>query len=379
MSVGVFSRTAGVALLVIGIISGLIPALQSVLLPQLFAQGLLTKAQLGQVAMAEAIGTLVAVLLATALLRPHRLRLLVIVAAVLGLLLDLATPQLSGNQIIAARLLHGLCAGVLLWVWVGFLTRIDNPARWIAIYVTLQASLLLVLSAVFSLVLLPWGGANAGFATVAILYGLMGLLALLIPPEYAPLGGAGDTVMPDLRGFVGLAAVFCQLAAILALWVYVKPLGLQLGVGEQGTGLAMSVALGSQIVAGLCAAALAARIRPVHALVGTSVASIAAIGLLAVAGSDLAFTAGVVGFAFLWMFVPPFHMPYLIEIDPSRRAALHMSTAQLAGVAAGPGMASLLVTQQDVRGALLLAAVLYGLGGLIVAVTAAHGRLKAPA
>ncbi len=379
MSVGSFTRSAGIATLVIGVISGFIPALQSTLLPQLVSEGRLTLAELGRVAMAEAIGTLVAVSLATALLRPERLRLLVVASAVIGLALDLVTPQLSGSQIIAARFGHGLCAGVLLWVWVGFLTRIDNPARWIAIYVTVQAAVLLVLSYVFAVILLPWGGAMGGFATVAILYGLMGVLALLIADSYPPLGDASESVMPGLAGFVGLTAVFCQLAAILALWVYVKPFGLQIGVGEQEAGVAMSIALGSQILAGLCAAAFAGKIRPVHALVGTSVASIAAIAVLGSASSTMAYTVGAVGFAFLWMFVPPFHMPYLIEIDPSRRAALHMSTAQLAGVAAGPALASLMVSQHDVRGALLLAALLYGLGGLIVAVTAAHGRMKGAA
>jgi len=102
-----FARPAAIAMLVIAIISGFIPALQGILLPQLVSEGRLSLAELGRVAMAEAIGTLVAVLLATALLTPKHLRWIIAASAVLGLLLDLATAQLHGGEILAARFAHG--------------------------------------------------------------------------------------------------------------------------------------------------------------------------------------------------------------------------------------------------------------------------------
>lgn len=369
-----FTLTATVATLIIGVISGFIPALQSTLLPQLVEEGRLTLAELGQVAMAEAVGTLLAVSLATAMLKPEKLRLHVFAAAIAGLLLDLATAHLSGMEIIAARFAHGLCAGILLWVWVGLLTRIDNPARWIAIYVTAQAATLLVLSSFFAATLLPWGGAMAGFGAVALLYALMAALAPIVPARFAALTQSGGSIMPDRAGWIGLTAVFCQLAAILALWVYIKPFGKQIGLDDATTGLAVSVALGSQILAGLIATAIAGRVRPPVLLVAVSVASVAAVGALFVAGSALPFIAAATVFAFLWMLAPPFHMPYLIEIDPTRRAAIHMATAQLVGVAAGPAIASAAVGPDDVGGALIASAVLYGLAGLIIAATALRRR-----
>ena len=362
-----FPRNAVLATLIIGVISGIIPALQGVLLPQLVAEGRLTLAELGRVAMAEAVGTLLAVSLANALLKPERLRLMVGGAAVVGLLLDLATAQLSGMQIMAARFAHGLCAGVLLWVWVGLLTRIDNPGRWVAIYVTVQAATLLGLASFFSTTLLPWGGAMAGFAAVAIMYGLMILLALWVPRQFAPHDQAGGSIMPDRAGWIALFAVFAHLAAILALWVYIKPYGQQIGLDDATTGLAISIALGSQIVAGLLATVLAGRVKAAHMLVFVSLASIGALAVLAFAQSALIFILATTVFAFFWMLGPPFHMPFLIDIDPSRRAAIHMATAQLVGVAAGPAIASVMVGQKDVSAALLAAAVLYGLGGLIIA------------
>lgn len=365
-----FARSASLALLTIGVISGFIPALQGTLLPQLVKEGRLTLAELGQVAMAEAIGTLLAVSVANALFKPERLRLYVVASAVIGLALDLATAHLTGASILAARFGHGLCAGVLLWVWVGFLTRSDNPGRWVAIYVTAQAATLLVLSSWFSTTLLPQGGALAGFAVVAGLYALIGLLAAIIPPRFEPLPHAGGSVMPNGPGWIGLFAIFTQLAAILAMWVYIKPYGKQIGLDEATTGLAVSIALGSQIAAGLLATVLAGRVRPVPLILFVAAASVASLVMLLLAQSPMPFIIATTVFAFFWMLGPPFHMPYLIELDPSRRSAIHMTTAQLLGVAAGPALASLAVEDGSVAGAMLVAAVLYGLGGLVVAAMA---------
>lgn len=379
MGEATFARPAIIAVLIIGVISGFIPALQGVLLPQLVEEGRLGMAELGQVAMAEAMGTLIAVSLANAFLKPERLRLLVGAAALIGLLLDVMTARLSGGEILVVRFAHGLCAGVLLWLWVGLLTRIANPGRWVAIYVTAQASTLLVLSYLFATTVLPWGGAMAGFVVVAALYGLMGVLALFVPPYFAPLDQAGGSIMPDRVGWVALFAVFAHLAAILALWVYIKPYGQQIGLDDATIGLAISVALGSQILAGLLATGLAGRVHAGRMLVFVSLASIGALVLLGMAHTALPFIIGTTAFAFFWMLGPPFHMPFLIDVDPSRRSAIHMATAQLVGVAAGPAIASAMITDIDVSGALLAAAVFYAAGGAIIAALGRRPYGVAPA
>src|SRR5215469_16720075 len=66
-------------------------------------------------------------------------------------------------------------------------------------------------------------------------------------------------------------------------------------------------------------------------------------------------TAGV--FGFLWLFVLPFLVPMVIAADPSRRAALLIGGAQLVGGSLGPVIASTVVTDSDVRGALAFGAV----------------------
>jgi MFS transporter, DHA1 family, inner membrane transport protein len=368
-----FTASSTYATLIIGVIGGLVPALQGALLPQLVAEGQLTLAGMGRVATAEAFGTLIAIMAANIWLRSERLRLIVAVVAMIGLLIDLATARLSGEQIMAARFVHGLCAGILLWVWVGLLTRAANPARLIAIYVTGQAAMLLALSSFFATTLLAWGGAMAGFAALAALYGLIALLAWGIPARYDPLHTEGGTIMPDRAGWIGLGVVFLQLAAVLGLWVYIKPLGQQFGLDEATIGWTVSIALGSQIVAGLAATALAERINARKLLITAGLIGALATVLLGTTQSAPVFMLATTVLAFFWLFVPPFHMPYLLEIDRGRRAAIHMATAQLLGVAAGPALASLFVTQADVRGALLLAGALYVISAIIVAVTRSGG------
>ncbi|MGM5022162.1 hypothetical protein [Tardiphaga sp. 367_B4_N1_1] len=364
-----FSRAASLTLLTIGIISGIIPSLQATLLPQLVKEGRLTLAGLGQAAMAEAIGTLLAVSIANAVLKPRRLKLYVLASAMIGLALDLATARLTGHTILAARFGHGLCAGILLWIWVGFLTRSANPGRWVAVYVVAQAATLLLLSSWFSTSLLPQGGAIAGFAMVAGLYGLIALLTTLTPSHFEPIAPGRESILPSRDGWIGLFAIFALMAAILATWVYVKPYGKQIGLDEATTGHAVSAAMGVQIAAGLLGILLAGRMRNATMILFVAAASIASLALLLTAQSASAFIAGTAAFAFFWMLGSPFYMPYLIDIDPSRRSAPHLTTSQLLGVAAGPAIASIAVDGETVTGALIVAAGLYVAGALVMAST----------
>ena len=66
-------------------------------------------------------------------------------------------------------------------------------------------------------------------------------------------------------------------------------------------------------------------------------------------------TANAVG-GLVGLFLSPFLVPMTIEADPSRRAAVQSGAAQLIGGAFGPLLASLLVSDQDVHGALWLGA-----------------------
>ncbi len=92
-------------------------------------------------------------------------------------------------------------------------------------------------------------------------------------------------------------------------------------------------------------------------------------GLIALAGT-FAFNAAILavsaGIGFFWMFGSPFFTPLVIEADPTRRAAMFGSGAALLGCAAGPLIASLLVSDSDVRASLILGVVLIGAAMTVV-------------
>lgn len=69
-------------------------------------------------------------------------------------------------------------------------------------------------------------------------------------------------------------------------------------------------------------------------------------------------------FGFLWLFSLPFMVPMVIAADPTRRAAVLVGGAELAGGSLGPLLASFVVSDVDVRGAL-------GFGAVSLALTVA--------
>lgn len=369
-----FRRAEIVAILLIGVISGFVPALQPLLLGQLAAEARISLAQIGQAAMLEALGMALSVSVAGMFLKPVRLKWIAGFAILVAVVVNIATAYLSGAAVLAVRFVGGLGAGLLLWLWMGMLARVAVPARLIAIYITLQAASLLGLSALISGILLPWGGAMAGYGVLALLYAPLLVGIRFIPGKYHRLDGGGGMVLPSGRGLAGLVAVALHLAAIMALWVYVVPLAKQAGVSDEMAGFSVSFALAAQIVAGALAAIVAQRLRAVPALLMCIAASIGAIILLALATTTWLVIASVVIIAFFWMFAPPFQMPYLILVDPSRRAAMQMVTAQLLGVAAGPALASMAVTADSASGAWAASLAMYALAGLIFAATAMGQR-----
>jgi len=366
MSYQRFGIAATVSMLLIGVVAGMIPALQGLLLPQLAREGRISLPQIGQVAMAEALATLISITIANAKLQPHRLRSLACKLAIATALFNLVTPHLSGVEIMAVRFAHGLCAGILHWMWVGFLTRTANPGRLVAFDVAVQAATIASLASLFAASAIPHHGSVGTFTVIAGIYAALGLLATAIPRDYEPLPGRGPTVLPTLHGCIGLVAVFALISAIVATWVYLKSHGEQIGFDAATTNRAISTALTCKVIAALLMTAIAGRLRPLATLLCVSPASIVTLVVLMRAQSSDMFTMGAAVFAFLWMFTTPMLMPYLIAVDPSRRSAIHIGTAQLLGAACGPAMASLAVGLGGTAAVLVLAASLHGLGILAI-------------
>lgn len=361
------------------VVAGCIPSLQPILLGALLTTGRLTAAQIGQAAMVEGLGMAIGAALASAFFKPSNLRLVAVGGVLVMAAANAASIVASAGGIIAARGANGFAGGVLLWILIGLLTRAKAPARLFAIYVTIQAALAFLLSSLYSSWLVPSFGVAGSYGVLSALSLALLLAVMVIPPAYDPLPSAGNTRAPTANGWVGLLAVFTYLAGILVLWVYFVPLGRELGRSDATVGLAISAAIGVQILGGLAATVLASKVGGVQANLAGCIGAGAAILLLLYGGSDITFYLAAAVFCFFWMFVPPFHMPLLMGFDPTHRSAMFISSAQLIGVSAGPLFGSIVVTPDHFTGAALAGLGLFAASAVLTLLGAVAARRLAPA
>ena len=360
----------------LGIGAGCTSALQPILLDLLRGAGKLSVSAMGTAATAEAAGMAVAMTLAAFFLPLRQLRKIALVTVIMMLVANIGTVLASGTTIIALRLLNGVGAGILLWILIGLFTRSPAPARLFAVYVTAQSIVGLVLSQATTGAIVPMLGYAGGYVVLCAMNALMLLAVFLMPNS---LGGrsTGISGLPPLLPSLAIIAISCYLAGILAVWVYVLPLLKELGHPSTQGAQAVPIAIAGQIAGGLAATVLASRISPLTAwIIGIVVVAASIVLLQTMSGPVVMYAAlGMIGF--FWIFVPPFHMPVMLGLDPTGRGPMLVGTAQLAGTSLGPLAASAMVSEASVQPVSGLAiAFLAASLVLLVAATASNSRLR---
>ncbi len=364
----VISSAQAAVVVAIGILASLVVVVQPVVLSPLASEGRLTLSEMGQAAMLESLGMALAVGLSGLFLRPRRLRSIVALAALTSVGANYVTSIGSHETILIARFVNGVTVGAVLWVWTGLLTHIALPARNVAIFVALQSAGGLLLSTILPRYVEADWGASGAYLLMAALSAINIGLSVLGPRSYPEDDKRPQFRLPSARGGVGLVAVGAYLAAVLATWVYVVPLGLELGLSRSVVDLSVSVALAAQIAGGICAA-IWARMNAKAALCISVGCSLAGIALVGSGLGVVAFMAGLGIVGFFLMFAPGFQMPYLIEVDPGRGAAMQMVTAQQLGFAAGPALSALMVSKGHMSVALGVSAALFAATAALVLAT----------
>lgn len=359
----------------VGVIGIMIAGLQPLLLGALQSQGRLTVAQIGPAATGELLAMGLTAGLAGALLKAERLRLIGLISGLALALIDLATLKANGQAITLIRAAAGVPSGMLIWLTISLITRSPRPEQWSGLYLTVQTLAQFLLSLALTALVVGKYGANGGFVALAALSALAGLAALVCPDRYAPLDhGDAPGGLPSPRGLVSLAACFLFLAAIIAVWVYAEPLSHQSGHGPQVFGYAVSISLICQVCGGAAATLLASRLPWFWTLLGCTVADLALLALFASLPGPATFLIVSGAFGFIWLFMLPFLVPMVIEADPTRKAAMLLSGAQLLGGSLGPLIASMMVSDADSRGA-----VVFGAAALMLAVAIVGGLHLRPA
>jgi len=337
----------------IGTIALLMIGLQPILLGELVEQKRITLEGVGIVAMGEIVTVGLGVILGDALLSLAQLRLVTVLAALVTAVLDVFTAQAAGDTGFAlVRALAGLGEGVLVWVATCIVVRSATPDRLAGIFLAAQTLAQAALAALLAMAVIPRWGWAGGFAVLAAVTLLAGMLSRGLPRAVAPLPSVGESRLPwSASTVLTLVVVFMQMAAIGSLWAYLEPLGKQVGFDAQTSQTLISGVLLMQVIGGGVAALVIRRLGAGSTLLAGTVALAAvAIGIhFAPAGATTGFAAMGAIFGFAWLFLMPFHIRLAFRADPTGRVAVLVPALQLLGSAFGPLVASFIVTGEDAR------------------------------
>lgn len=365
------STRAAAASLTVGIVALLIAGLQPLVLGGLLREGRLTEAEIGLTAMVELLTLGLTCGVAAARLKPEHIRLRLILAALAHAGVTLAGVGATGLWIIADRAVAGVFEGLMLWGTINMIVRAHNPERVAGVFATTQTLGQLLAASGLALFVVPRFGVNGALVVLTGLSVLAALVAGVGPSRYDRLpsspGGKGPI---NAAAVAGLVSIFLFMAFIVATWVYLEPLAARSGLTPQAAGLTISIALGAQVAGGAAATALGGRWRSLPLLLGVILIYAAVLLVLASRPSPLVFMAAMAVFGFLWMFALPIQTQRMIEIDPTRRAALQVGAAQLLGSAFGPLCAALLVQDTGSAQALILGGAFLGLSACLLLVSA---------
>ncbi|HEV7157101.1 MAG TPA: MFS transporter [Caulobacteraceae bacterium] len=367
------------ASLAVGVNGIMIAGLQPLLLGALQLAHRLSAAELGRAATAELLTMGAVAGLAGLFLPPRHLRPLGVLACLVLAGLDVATTRADGATITLLRGAAGIPSGVMMWLTISMITRAPRPEQWSALFLTVQTLGQFVLSAVISAFVIGRFGPNGGFFALAGVSVIAAGAALIAPPSLAPLAHAETPGgLPTPAGAAALLAAFLFLAFQFGVWVYAEPLSHQAGHVPQVAETAISLSLAFQVLGSGAATFLAHRLPWFRTLLVLSLASLGCLAGFAALPGPLLFLVDAAVFGFLWLFLLPFLVPMTIAADPTRRSAVLLGGAQLLGGSLGPLLSSLVVSDADARGAVVLGAI--SLIAAMVIVAALHiRRPRAPA
>jgi MFS transporter, DHA1 family, inner membrane transport protein len=339
--------------LVIGSVALIMLGLQPVLLGELEAKHFITLEGVGIVAMGEILALGLGVALSNALLPISRHKLITMIAALGAAVGDIATLLATSDRgFEVLRAATGLAEGALLWSATSVIVRSASPERLTAIFMVVQTVVQAGVAALLAGVVVPRASWQGGFELLAALTALCAILATWLPSKLAPLQThAAKKMRWTVARVLPLVIAFLQMAALGSLWAYLEPLGLAVGLDARAAQFMTSVVLVMQVAGGIAATGSIRRLAVVPTL-GTGSAV-----LLAVAGGIHLLPAGAVSpftllcavFGFTWLFLMPFQIGLAFRADSKGEVALLIPAAQLVGSAAGPLVASLTVSGDDVH------------------------------
>jgi hypothetical protein len=328
------------------LILGVIPILYGAL----NAERRITLAELGLIATVETLLIGVSSAVAAMVFSARSLRLKSTILLVALATLDCAVSIASNaNLILIDRALAGLIEGAMVAVSIELIARSRHAERLGGFFLAMQALAQGLLALGLAWWVVPGMGANGGFLALGSICLISIGVALLVPTEYGemPKQSASMDGVFTVRAILSLLMIALFFMFVVAVWTFLEPLGVKVGIDAQTVGVLVSIGLFVQVAASLAAAWLEAYLDYRLGIIGCGIVGLIAAAILHASPTLLMFCVAVLAINFVWMFIVPFMIGMTLAADSTRNTCLLVPAAQLSGAAFGPLAATAFVEGEN--------------------------------
>ena len=376
ISSAAFTRSSAVATVIaLGVLGPAVFLFLPTLLAAMYADYGMSEGQLGLFATVELLGMGLGA--GTGIFWTSRLnwqivsRLAMSIVLIGNLFTYMQIDTMSFEGILIVRGLIGLCAGTVMAVLLSFIAHHPQAERVAGMLITAQVTIQII-----GLYLLPvliassiLGGVFFGSAGIFLLLAILALMMQLFI-HFIPIGTSAEDQIHDEESYVGeskLPALLVLLSFVLffitqtSLWGFLELMGQDGGLNPEQSNLAIVLSTAIGVLGPLVAVFLGDSCGRFIPLFIGAIMQIAALILLSLVDglSVISYLLYLGIFQFGWNLALPYQMGVMVQIDPSRRLIVFVSTAQAIGIALGPLIGGLSIEAFGYGALLIVAGVFF--------------------
>ena len=302
-------------------------------------------------------------------LRVHHLdlRRTATLALAVAVLADIVSALTAGPTVLffGARILAGVALGAAYVATITAFPRYDGYDRGFGLFVTLQ----FIISGIGLYIVPVYAdqmGATGLFLGLAVLDGIALWLARTLPTVDASVTESTDKAS-EWKTLIALSALLAIVgfatfeAANNAQFTYIERFGISLGISDEQVGFALLIASLIGIPGAFCIVFFGQRFGTLGPLVFGMGIAVTGLIILMNAEGFAAYFAGGCCMGFSWAFCLPYIQAVLANIDRKGSVLAAGSAFSGFGIAAGPGLAALVVAEEHYTNVFKLSIALFAL------------------
>ena len=322
--------------LIWGIIAAIPIGTAPLLLAELVTVGTITPPIIGITMFAELIGMAVGSVAGRYVLDgPNQRSALLGVLAVL-VALNFGSHLASDWGVVLIRSLAGIVSGFLIWLAVQAILKTDKPEFYSAIMVTGQTVIQFLIAALLAGLVIPIYGAFGGYGAIAFTTACSALLIVPFKRVHKYIAPKALDSRLSLSSVAALLSIGTFMAVLSTVLSYAETSLMARGIERSATLSVVPTVLGAQVLGGLIATYFSQRLRSsLIVTISIVMLSVTVVALGARLPIEVVYLFLAL-FGFIWLFVAPFQVGWLLSLDTTRKAASLNPLAQLGGLALGP-------------------------------------------